>query len=69
MTRMCATAALCAALSNTGAADTASADAVDWNAIAQCESGGNWTADTGNGHYGGLQISQASWRVLTLPET
>ncbi|WP_407689641.1 transglycosylase family protein [Mycobacterium sp. HUMS_1102779] len=34
---------------------------IDWNALAQCESGGNWSANTGNGHYGGLQISEATW--------
>src|SRR5438046_1468300 len=28
---------------------------VDWDAIAACESGGNWSIDTGNGYYGGLQ--------------
>ena len=39
----------------------ATADTVSWDAIAQCESGGNWSADTGNGHYGGLQISPATW--------
>ncbi len=33
----------------------------DWDAIAACESGGNWKANTGNGHYGGLQFSQSSW--------
>ncbi|WP_374213902.1 transglycosylase family protein [Streptomyces sp. A3M-1-3] len=32
-----------------------------WDAIAQCESSGNWRANTGNGHYGGLQFSQSSW--------
>ncbi|EUA12720.1 transglycosylase-like domain protein [Mycobacterium kansasii 732] len=37
------------------------ADSVNWEAIAQCESGGNWAADTGNGFYGGLQISQPTW--------
>lgn len=36
-------------------------DAVNWEAIAQCESGGNWAADTGNGDYGGLQISLPTW--------
>ncbi|MFF8288646.1 transglycosylase family protein [Streptomyces sp. NPDC016309] len=34
---------------------------VDWDAIAQCESSGNWRANTGNGHYGGLQFKQSSW--------
>lgn len=41
----------------------AAADAVNWDAVAQCESGGNWSADTGNGYYGGLQISQSTWRA------
>ena len=40
----------------------ASADSgVNWDAIAQCESGGNWGANTGNGFYGGLQFKQATW--------
>ncbi|MGC3000653.1 transglycosylase family protein [Streptomyces sp. G35A] len=33
----------------------------DWDAIAACESGGDWRANTGNGHYGGLQFTQSSW--------
>lgn len=32
-----------------------------WQALAQCESGGNWSINTGNGYYGGLQFSQSSW--------
>ncbi len=40
---------------------TANADSVNWDAIAQCESGGNWSTNTGNGHYGGLQFKQATW--------
>ncbi|BBY76390.1 transglycosylase [Mycolicibacterium parafortuitum] len=40
---------------------TAHADSVNWDAIAQCESGGNWAINTGNGHYGGLQFKQATW--------
>ena len=40
---------------------TASADTVNWDAIAECESGGNWTVNSGNGHYGGLQFKQATW--------
>ena len=41
---------------------TASADsAVNWDAVAQCESGGNWAINTGNGYYGGLQFSPATW--------
>src|SRR5438105_13803867 len=34
---------------------------VDWDAIAECESGGNWSTNTGNGYYGGLQFSQTTW--------
>ncbi|MEO8816461.1 MAG: transglycosylase family protein [Mycobacterium sp.] len=44
-----------------GASGVAGADTVNWNAVAQCESGGNWAADTGNGAYGGLQIEPAMW--------
>lgn len=32
-----------------------------WEALAQCESGGNWSINTGNGYYGGLQFSPSSW--------
>ncbi|MCB5179223.1 transglycosylase family protein [Streptomyces sp. SMC 277] len=35
----------------------------NWDAIARCESGGRWHANTGNGHYGGLQFKQSSWRA------
>jgi len=31
--------------------------------IAQCESGGNWSINTGNGYYGGLQFSLATWQA------
>ena len=34
---------------------------VNWSAIAACESGGNWSTNTGNGFYGGLQFSQGTW--------
>jgi hypothetical protein len=33
----------------------------NWDAVAQCESGGNWAANTGNGKYGGLQFSPTTW--------
>ncbi len=33
-----------------------------WDALAQCESGGNWAINTGNGYYGGLQFSLATWQ-------
>jgi len=38
-----------------------SAGGVNWSAIAACESGGNWSADTGNGFYGGLQFTEGTW--------
>lgn len=42
-------------------AAVANADTVDWDAIAQCESGGDWSTNTGNGSYGGLQFKPATW--------
>jgi LysM repeat protein len=33
----------------------------NWDTIAQCESGGNWAINTGNGYYGGLQFTQQTW--------
>ena len=42
---------------------TASADSVNWDAIAQCESGGNWSTATGNGYYGGLQFTMGTWHA------
>jgi uncharacterized protein YabE (DUF348 family) len=35
-----------------------------WDSLAQCESGGNWAINTGNGYYGGLQFSAATWRSV-----
>lgn len=43
---------------------TAYADpAINWDAIARCESGGNWAINTGNGYYGGLQFTLSTWRA------
>jgi nucleoid-associated protein YgaU len=36
---------------------------VNWDAIAQCESGNNWSINTGNGFYGGLQFTQGTWNA------
>ena len=33
----------------------------NWDGVANCESGGNWGINTGNGYYGGLQFSQSTW--------
>jgi cytoskeletal protein RodZ len=35
-----------------------------WDALAQCEAGGNWAINTGNGYYGGLQFSAQSWHAV-----
>ncbi len=43
---------------------TANADTgVNWDAVAACESGGNWGIATGNGYYGGLQFTMGTWRA------
>ncbi|WP_455836874.1 transglycosylase family protein [Pseudarthrobacter siccitolerans] len=47
------------ALSATAANATTSAST--WDALAQCESGGNWAINTGNGYSGGLQFSPSTW--------
>ena len=44
----------------TGVASAATS-APNWDAVAQCESGGNWQANTGNGEYGGLQFKPGTW--------
>jgi resuscitation-promoting factor RpfB len=38
-----------------------SANGLNWDAVAACESGGNWHINTGNGFYGGLQFDQGTW--------
>jgi hypothetical protein len=35
-----------------------------WDDLAQCESGGNWSINTGNGYYGGLQFALSSWQAV-----
>ncbi|MES4888263.1 transglycosylase family protein [Streptomyces sp. NPDC096012] len=44
-----------------GAASANAADGTTWDKVAECESGGSWSANTGNGYYGGLAISQDDW--------
>jgi hypothetical protein len=39
----------------------ASAAGHDWSGVAQCESGGDWNINTGNGYYGGLQFTSSTW--------
>jgi resuscitation-promoting factor RpfA len=43
------------------ASGAAHASSVNWDAVAQCESGGNWAINTGNGFYGGLQFTHQTW--------
>ncbi|MFD9463601.1 transglycosylase family protein [Streptomyces sp. NPDC060027] len=45
----------------TGVADAA--DVGTWNKVAACESSGNWSINTGNGYYGGLQFTQSTWEA------
>ena len=55
---------LSAATVGASAITAGSADAAGtvWDRVAQCESGGNWRINTGNGYYGGLQFSAQTWR-------
>ncbi|MFD7442363.1 transglycosylase family protein [Streptomyces sp. NPDC059909] len=52
-------AAIAAPLVVAGTASAATAS--EWDTVAQCESGGNWSINTGNGFYGGLQFSASTW--------
>ncbi|MFB8755913.1 transglycosylase family protein [Streptomyces nigra] len=52
-------AAVAGPLMASGSASAATAS--EWDAVAQCESGGNWSINTGNGYYGGLQFSASTW--------
>ncbi|WP_255767866.1 ubiquitin-like domain-containing protein [Pseudarthrobacter sulfonivorans] len=54
-------AAAAAAGANTGAAAPAMMNEAMWDKIAQCEAGGNWSTNTGNGYYGGLQFDVRTW--------
>jgi cell wall-associated NlpC family hydrolase len=42
-------------------APASAASSSTWDKVAKCESGGNWSINTGNGYYGGLQFSQSTW--------
>ncbi|WP_433612370.1 transglycosylase family protein [Prescottella agglutinans] len=46
---------------STGTANAAGSH--DWSGVAECESSGNWAANTGNGFYGGLQFTQSTWEA------
>ena len=51
--------AIAAPLMAAGSASAATSS--EWDTVAQCESGGNWAINTGNGYYGGLQFSASTW--------
>ncbi|WP_269453600.1 transglycosylase family protein [Pseudoclavibacter sp. 13-3] len=51
------------AQSKTATAVATPSDGSVWDRMAQCESGGRWNINTGNGYYGGLQFSAATWRA------
>ena len=46
------------------AAPASAAPDSDWDRLAQCEASGNWSINTGNGYYGGLQFSASTWRAF-----
>ncbi len=61
--RTLAGAVLGVATLTSGVAFATTADATEtvWDRVANCESGGNWSINTGNGYYGGLQFSAGTW--------
>ena len=65
LTRRAAQLTLVGALAATPLALAAgTASATDWDAIAQCESSGNWNTNTGNGFGGGLQFTDSTWHAF-----
>ncbi|MGC2998680.1 transglycosylase family protein [Streptomyces sp. G35A] len=46
-----------------GAGSASAADGATWDRVAECESGGSWSQNTGNGYYGGLQMTQDVWEA------
>ncbi|SED23009.1 transglycosylase family protein [Streptomyces sp. TLI_105] len=54
--------AVAAPLMTAGTASAATS--AEWDAVAQCESGGNWAINTGNGFYGGLQFTNSTWAAF-----
>ncbi|WP_018332365.1 transglycosylase family protein [Actinomycetospora chiangmaiensis] len=65
LTRRAAQLTLVGALAATPLALAAgTASATDWDAIAQCESSGNWSTNSGNGFSGGLQFTPSTWQAF-----
>lgn len=44
-----------------GASGASAAEGATWDRVAECESGGSWSQNSGNGYYGGLQLTQTDW--------
>ncbi|MFF5984603.1 transglycosylase family protein [Streptomyces olindensis] len=44
-----------------GASGASAADGTTWDRVADCETGGAWSQNSGNGYYGGLALSQEDW--------
>jgi resuscitation-promoting factor RpfB len=49
--------------SSSGSSSSSTPSGSVWDKLAECESGGNWSINTGNGYYGGLQFSLSTWRA------
>ncbi|HNV10828.1 MAG TPA: transglycosylase family protein [Propionibacteriaceae bacterium] len=67
ITRLATAVAASAMLGSLALSVAPRADAVDsitavWDKVAACESGGNWSINTGNGYYGGVQFSSSTWK-------
>ncbi|RNE48648.1 resuscitation-promoting factor Rpf1 domain-containing protein [Corynebacterium alimapuense] len=60
-TKFAATAAAFGTAAALLAPAAAAAPDSDWDRLAQCEAGGNWSINTGNGYHGGLQFSPSTW--------
>ncbi|MBI8988607.1 resuscitation-promoting factor Rpf1 domain-containing protein [Corynebacterium meridianum] len=63
MTRLAASAVTFGAAASIMAPTAGAAPYSDWDRLAQCEAGGNWGINTGNGFYGGLQFTPGTWRA------
>lgn len=63
MTQVALAGAIVAAPMALAAGTANAAQSVNWDAVAKCESGGNWAINTGNGFYGGLQFTASTWRA------
>ncbi|MET1035882.1 MAG: transglycosylase family protein [Arthrobacter sp.] len=56
--------ALAGGAAGLGAAPASAASTSTWDALAQCESTGDWSINTGNGYYGGVQFSMGTWQAF-----